>query len=633
MSSDPQRYQQAKAIFHAALERTGAAREEYVRETCAEDPILAAEVNSLLRASDAAETDFLASGPQLARHAVADIGSLGADRGYRVVRELARGGMGVVYLAERADGEYTLEVAIKLLSHAALLQPEALLRLKLEREILARLNHPNIARLLDGGTTADGLPYLVMEYVDGERLDVWCKRRAPPVEERLVLFLAICDAVAYAHRNLVVHRDLKPANVLVTADDAPKLLDFGIAKLLAADASALTEEGARPMTPRYASPEQVLGKPVTTLSDVYSLGVVLYELLTDTTPYGDAISTPLSLPQVICERDPPPPSAQKLALRGDLDAITMRALRKAPEARYASVEALAEDLRAYLDGRPVAARHGERWYRARRFAQRHWRALATAAAVLLLVAGFVARLNIELAQTALERDKAQRVVAFFGDLFQVADPSEARGSTITVREVLERGARALDADTTLEPAVRAAMLEIIGTVNRRLGLLKQAEPLLERSVALRADLEPAGRVHALSALAALRIDQGKFAPAQALLDEAESLRSGLLAGDRALEARLALERQADLPAHRRAPQERSDRGVVLGARGFESAASEDHGKSSTSVPAQASSPSGSPLRPSTSRWCMALIARKLASMNGLLQCTRCLARARMLGQE
>jgi serine/threonine protein kinase len=282
----------------------------------------------------------------------------------RLLREIGRGGMGAVYLAERADGQFDKRVAIKLIKRG--MDTEAIVRrFHYERQILASLNHPNIARLFDGGTTEDGLPYFVMEYIEGEPLLDYCKRKGLDVEARLKLFLPVCSAVQHAHNNLIVHRDLKPSNILVTGDGDVKLLDFGIAKLLNAnDASLSTLLGQRPMTPDYASPEQARGEQITTASDVYSLGVALYELLTGRRPYS---LSELALPEavrVICEQEVERPSVvssrsrdglQRQRLSAELDNITLKAIRKEPQRRYASVEQFSEDIERYLAGLPVMA--------------------------------------------------------------------------------------------------------------------------------------------------------------------------------------------------------------------------------------------------------------------------------------
>jgi len=506
-----------KALFTQAREVAEEERPTFLDAACGDDAELREQVEKLLAAEITGE--FLAQ-PALDA-AAPDLG-----RGYRLIRELARGGMGVVFLAERDDGEYRSQVAVKLLTAGAALHPEAIARLRQERQILARLNHANIARLYDGGTNANGLPYLVMEYVaDGEPIDRFARERELGIAARIALFIKVCTAVSYAHANLVVHRDLKPSNILVTPAGEPKLLDFGIAKLLEAPDATLTQEGSRLLTPRYASPEQLRGEPATTASDVYSLGVVLFELLTGASPYGDAVSTPHALTKAICDTEPPAPSTQTdrdprassapassaRALRGDLDSIVLKALRKRASDRFASVDALADDLRRYLSGEPVTARHGDARYRAQKFMRRHWFGLAMAAAILSLSIAFVVGLAWQLQQTRQERDKAQQVVAFLGDLFRVADPSESRGNTLTVREALDRGATRLNTgDAQLPSAVQATLLDVVGRVYQHLGLLAKAEPLLLRARELRADGGVEERSAAALALAELRFDQGKF---------------------------------------------------------------------------------------------------------------------------
>ena len=360
---------------------------------------------------------------------------------YKLVSVLGHGGTGTVYLGERADRQYSAQVAVKIVDNGTM-QGELGLRFRAERQILASLNHANIARLIDAGETEEGNPYLVMEYVHGEPLDRYCDREQLGLRERLQLFLDICGAVQYAHQNLVVHRDLKPANILVTAEGAPKLLDFGIAKLLdageAAAAMALTRMNDRLLTPEYASPEQILGRPVTTASDVYALGVVLYELLTGLRPYTvPASASQLELERSICITDPLRPSAavkraresgplegqseilavaaarkltpEKLQKRliGDIDAIVMRALRKEPQHRYNSIEQLASDIRRFLTREPVQARQGNWLYYSQRFIRRHAFGVSAGAAFVVFLVVFATVSTIQAQRIAAERDRAQ----------------------------------------------------------------------------------------------------------------------------------------------------------------------------------------------------------------------------------
>src|SRR5262245_61348954 len=353
---------------------------------------------------------------------------------YEVLSELGHGGMGVVYLATRADEQYQKRVALKLI-RGGLDRDEVVRSFRRERQILAGLEHPNIARFLDGGTTEDGLPYFVMEYVEGRRLDEYCDARGLSTLERLKLFRAVCSAIEYAHRNLIVHRDLKPGNILVTAEGVPKLLDFGIAKITNAAVSATGETATSTglaMTPEYASPEQARAEAVTTSSDVYSLGVVLYELLTGQLPYRLKTRHPLNVLRAVCEEEPEKPSTAvgrtavmeateamtagapkpvrdperlRRRLKGDLDTIVLAALRKVPAQRYASVEACSEDIRRYIEGHPILAREPTFAYRAGKFLGRHWAAVGSAAAALLVVAGLLANHFAQAASIRRERDK------------------------------------------------------------------------------------------------------------------------------------------------------------------------------------------------------------------------------------
>ena len=391
MSSD--RFQRCEELFHAAAPLAGTERDALLERSCAGDPELRADVERLLAAHDRAG-DFISS-PAVAtvREGVgADESLVGRLVGpYRLVREIGRGGMGAVYLAERADGQYEQRVAVKVIKRGMDTE-QVLERFRAERQILASLDHPNIARLLDGGSTDRGVPFFAMEYIEGQPIDAWAAGRVLSVDDRLRLFLQVCGAVSYAHQHLVVHRDIKPLNILVTADGVPKLLDFGIAKVLheEGDQATSTVTGMRLLTPEYASPEQVEGQHATTVSDVYALGVVLYELLTGRSPYRLRSRTPLDIVEAVRTTDPERPSAvggtEKLRrrLRGDLDTILLTALRKEPARRYQSVEQFAGDVRRHLDGLPVRARPDTFGYRAGKFVRRN--RVPVAAGVLLSLA-------------------------------------------------------------------------------------------------------------------------------------------------------------------------------------------------------------------------------------------------------
>jgi eukaryotic-like serine/threonine-protein kinase len=418
----PERWRQVEEVLEAALKLQGTRRVEFLETSCAEDQDLRKEVESLLaqeaRAGTFIEDSALIVGAKALAQDAAASGEAPPSPGitgklvshYRILDKLGEGGMGAVYRAVRADDEYQKQVAIKLV-RPDLKAGFVLDRFKNERQILANLEHSNIARLLDGGTTGDGLPFFVMELVEGRPVDHYCDSLKLSIPERLQLFLSVCSAVQYAHRHLVIHCDLKPGNILVTGDGAPKLLDFGIAKILDPDAlshgSTVTLQ--RMMTPEYASPEQLLARPVSTATDVYSLGVVLYCLLTGRLPYRLPSRSPYELAQAICDLEPERPSlaaavitqgrtaassellANSRQLSGDLDHILLKALRKEPEQRYVSVEQFSEDIRRHLKGLPVMARQGTFAYLGAKFVKRHRAGvIAAACAVLALVAGMAA---------------------------------------------------------------------------------------------------------------------------------------------------------------------------------------------------------------------------------------------------
>jgi eukaryotic-like serine/threonine-protein kinase len=420
-----ERWQQIKHVIGAAMEHVDLAeRSRFIHQACNGDTKLRREVESLL-ATNSERFDQAAEELHVSR----DVSSIGRRIGaYVLVRELGRGGMGAVFLAERADREFTKQVAIKLLKRGTDTD-EVLRRFRAEREILARLEHPNIARLFDGGTTDDGLPYFVMEYVAGTPITEFCVEKKLSIEQRLQLFLKVCDAVRFAHQNLIVHRDLKPANILVTPDGEPKLLDFGIAKLVEADehSAFVTAFDRQRLTPAYASPEQVRGEPVTTVSDVYSLGALLYEILSGETAhrFSNLNPPPTELWRVVVQEEPLRPSMAARStssiskpLRGDLDNIILKALRKEPTRRYGGIGAFAEDIRRYLTNRPVHARKDTLVYRTGKLFKRNKLAVAAGLSILLtLIAGIIATAHqARVAQR--ERAKAERR---FDDIRNIAD--------------------------------------------------------------------------------------------------------------------------------------------------------------------------------------------------------------------
>ncbi|MDQ3013059.1 MAG: serine/threonine-protein kinase, partial [Acidobacteriota bacterium] len=574
----PERYQRIKQIFQAAVDRPPAERPAWLEEACADDAELRREIESLLADADEVETKPLLD--SLALPALPNLSLLEPRLGqfigpYKILRELGHGGMGTVYLAERTDG-FKQRVALKVVKRG-MDSEEILSRFRHERQILASLNHSNIARLLDGGTTEDGLPYFVMEHIEGVAIDDYCRTHKLTTVERLQLFRTVCAAVHYAHQNLVVHRDIKPSNILVTAaagdqGGTVKLLDFGIAKILNPElfpeTVLPTRTWERPMTPAYASPEQVRGQQITTASDVYSLGVVLYELLTGQRPYQFKGTAPHEIAQVVCETEPARPStavirgptvpkqapttAQESAaqdqaarlskqLKGDLDNIVLMALRKEAQRRYASVEQFSEDIRRHLEGRPVSAREDTLAYRADKFVRRNKAAVVAASVVIVLLLGFLVTLLVQSARVTRERDRAQRerdkaerVSSFLVNLFKVSDPSESRGNTVTAREVLDKGAEQIRAELQDQPDVRATLLDSMGQVYGSLGLYDKAGALLEEAV--RSKREIYGAEHAelavsLHHLGAVKFDQGDYAPAGEHLRSALQMRRKLLGAE------------------------------------------------------------------------------------------------------
>jgi serine/threonine-protein kinase len=495
---DPERLAR---VFGEALDRPAAERRAFLDAACGGLLDLRAEAESLLAAYERSD-DFLEALDTTRGAALLDsaeeVDAVGRRVGpYRLARELGRGGMGVVYLADRVEGGFEQRAAVKLVKRG--MDTDAILRRFLrERQILAALEHPNVARLLDGGVSADGQPYFAMEYVEGEPLTRHCDARGLGVEERLRLFEEACRAVQHAHGKLVVHRDLKPSNILVTAEGRLKLLDFGIAKLLAEedDATALTQQGMRVLTLDYAAPEQVRGEAITTATDVYALGVVLYELLTGHLPYGTLRPGAAEAARVICDVEPRPPSVAaagrpRLArrLRGDLDTVVLKALSKEPARRYPSAEALAEDVRRHLAGHPVQARRDTIAYVAAKFVRRNrvWVAAAAVAALSLIVgligtawqAAVAAR---ERDRARAETERAEKVKEFLVDLFQASDPAQTRGEEVTVRQLLDRGAQRIEADLSGHPSLQAELFEIVAGISHELGRYEEARALGERAL-------------------------------------------------------------------------------------------------------------------------------------------------------
>jgi len=417
-------WEKVQDIFFAAADLPSAEQRRFLDSACRDNQVLRRDVDSLLVADRTHSHDIDQAVETAAKEIVGGDPVIGARFGpWRVSREIGRGGMGIVYLAIRDDAQFHKQAALKLI-RAGMDTAELLLRFRHERQILASLDHPYIARLIDGGTTPDGRPFLVMDYVEGLRIDNWCRDRGLAVEDLCRLFLKVCEAVSYAHRSLVVHRDLKPGNILIAADGSPKLLDFGVAKLLAVDRDPALTSGGLALTPDYASPEQILGQPITTAADIYSLGAILYQLLSGAKPHRLDSATPADVQRAVCQTEIPRPSAvvdRRLPhaarlgrrLAGDLDNIVMMALRKEPERRYPSVDQFADDIRRHLDGRAVRARQNSVAYRTRKFLRRRrFELAATVIVVASLVAGMVIAVSQgRQAETARQAAESQRKVA------------------------------------------------------------------------------------------------------------------------------------------------------------------------------------------------------------------------------
>jgi len=551
-----ERWQEIKRLFEDARAMSASEQQAMLAEHCP-DPELRQEVERLLAHDDAAG-DFLEA-PALAAETEKPPPSLGP---YRVVGELGRGGMGTVFLARRDDDEYEQDVAIKV-TRRGLDNEFSIERFRQERQILAHLDHPAICRLLDGGTTDDGKPYLVMERIEGAPIDRFCHEQSLGLQARLRLFVQVCEAVHYAHRNLVVHRDIKPSNILVTEAGQPKLLDFGTAKLLShdlGDDSFKTIGEGRLLTPAYASPEQLRGRAITTSSDVYALGVVLYELLAGVHPFPEASRLTPEAVRSVCEDEPTRPSQAidktdpetlfsaeaanvRRRLTGDVDSIILMALRKEPSHRYGSAAALAADIERYLNGQPVLARKGNLVYQTGKLLRRH--RAATVSALLLtgaLALGVSATLwqaqraireseraeahlqdsLLRQREAVIERGRAEQVSRFLVDLFEISDPNETKGETVTAEEILARGSEQIES-LSEQPEVQAELLHTMAEAYQNLQIHDRARDLYEETLALRLATSPEGAPEVTLAQAALAnalLTLGDFKSADPLLESA-----------------------------------------------------------------------------------------------------------------
>jgi serine/threonine-protein kinase len=527
---DSARWERVQAIFHDAVALPPAERPSFVAAAAGDDHDLASDVLAAIEADDR-RLSLLDGGVarvagsilEGARTTVQQIGP------YRLVRVLGEGGMGTVFLAERVD--LGTRAAIKILRDAWL-SPSRRRRFATEQRTLAALNHPGIARLFDAGVLEDGTPWIVMEYVDGQPITDYCRTRTLAVAEILRLFRAICDAVHYAHRHLIVHRDLKPSNILVAPDGSVKLLDFGIAKQLAdTDFDVdVTRTGMRAMTPAYAAPEQLRGEPIGVHTDVFSLGVVLYELLTGRRPFEFTATTPADTVSSILAPGAARPSGARKAT--DLDVLVLTALQPDPARRYGSVEALIRDLEHYRHGEALDARADSFAYRTATFARRHWRPLTAAAAMLAIVVALVAFYTFRVADARdaaiLQATRAERIQQLMLGLFTGGDDSAAPAADLRVLSLLERGVQEADA-LRGEPAVRAEMHATLGTIYQQLGEFSKANALLSQALDERRRLS--GSASPETARALIRL--GLLRSEQAQLDEAERLvRQGLASLER-----------------------------------------------------------------------------------------------------
>jgi eukaryotic-like serine/threonine-protein kinase len=555
---DQERWKRVQEIFYQASERAPEQHRAFVAAACAGDEALAREVLALLEeAQSAASSIELDVGPVVEQllHAGAASPPMRRIGPYRLDRLLGEGGMGVVYLATREDLD--TQVAIKVLRDGWV-SPARQERFLAEQRMLARLAHPNIATLHDAQTLPDGTPCFVMEYVEGAPLTEYCRERDLRLVERLRLLRQVCEAVRYSHQRLIVHRDLKPSNILVTASGSVKLLDFGIARSLEALEGLSDQTGTllRLLTPAYAAPEQVRGEPVDVRSDVYSLGVVLYELLAGRRPFQASLRTPPGTEPAVVRRDPEKPSHAAQGTSGaveasraawaDLDAICLTAMQAERDRRYATVDALARDLDHFLAGQPLDARPYGFAYRSRKFLGRHRRALAAVATAAILVAGLVVFFAVRLATArdaavaALQR--SERVERFVLNLFRGGDESTAGpAEDLRVMALVERGVQEADL-LHAEPAVQADLYVTLGGIYQRLGSLDRAESLLTGALDRRRELGAAGRAgiaEGLTALGLLRVEQARFEEAERLVREGLGLARRLDPRDDPLVARAA----------------------------------------------------------------------------------------------
>ncbi len=554
-SLDSDRWQEVSPYLDEALALADDQRGPWLAALRASKPQLAELVDDLLSEHrDLARGGFLEGTPLEFLQGASLAGqSVGA---YTLISPIGQGGMGTVWLAQRSDGRFERKAAIKFLNFALLGGGEEE-RFRREGKILAQLAHPHIAELLDAGVTSTGQPYLVLEHIEGEPLDVFCDQARLDVRARIQLFLDVLAAVAHAHANLIVHRDIKPSNVLVAKDGVVKLLDFGIAKLLdgnqAGAATLLTQEAGSALTLEYAAPEQVTGAPVTTATDIYSLGVLLYLLLSGKHPAGPGPHSTAALIKTVVEVEPPRASdaarsgdpdgagkrgtaSEKLAreLRGDLDTIIGKALKKNPSERYGSVQALAEDLRRYLRHEPISARPDAAGYRVGKYVRRHWIGVTLAACVALMLAGFAAVQAVQLRRITRARDRADRIAEFMTQIFKASDPNEGLHGTITAQQLLDGAAADIRKSLATEPALQANMMHLIGRAYLYQGLNSQAQAIFEDGIRASASAgEQASRdtLDTMHDLAWVLLQEGQSAQAEKLEREVLAKQKKVLGPD------------------------------------------------------------------------------------------------------
>jgi serine/threonine-protein kinase len=509
---DRDRWRVLAPLLDEALELSDADRSSWLDDLRSSAPSLAAELTSLLSSESAAERDQFLAEPRPLPLAGLELGP------WTLERPIGHGGMGSVWLARRTDGRFEGQAAVKFLNFA-LLTPRGEERFRREGSMLARLSHVGIARLFDAGVASAGQPYLVLEHIEGQRIDAFADERCLTIADRIRLVRQVLSAVAHAQANLIVHRDIKPSNILVTADGTAKLLDFGIATLLGSEAgeerTALTGEG-RALTPEYAAPEQLRGEAITAGTDVYAIGVLLYILLTGRHPFDVAGRSAAEIERIVSDIDPPKPSAcfvpgsddldnrarvrgaaperLRRRLRGDLDAVLLKALHTDPARRYATAAAFADDLDRILDGRPVLARPDRSGYRVRRFIGRHRLRVAVAAIGGVLLAGYVVTVIMQreqiqraLGESMLSTQRAEQVTDFMMGLFEAAEGGRVLTDTVTARDLLSRGV-AQAQQISAQPALQAQMLDVIGRLYTELGEYDRARPLVEEALAIRRQL-------------------------------------------------------------------------------------------------------------------------------------------------